>query len=56
MKLSTPTKLVFWLSTALAVLGIIGKFVAIPFVSSYNFWLVAAGFVLLWLGNVLKGF
>ena len=56
MKLSPPTKTVFWLSTVLAVLGILGTFITIPFVSGFAFWLVAAGFVLLWLGNALKGF
>ena len=56
MKLSTPTKVVFWLSTVLAVLGILGQFIALPLVGGFEFWLVAAGFVLLWLGNTLKGF
>ncbi|HOJ00957.1 MAG TPA: hypothetical protein PLL88_05005 [Anaerolineaceae bacterium] len=56
MKLSAPTKLVFWLATILAVLGIIGNFVALPVIGGFTFWLLAAGFVLLWLGNVLKGF
>jgi hypothetical protein len=56
MKLSTPTKLVFWLSTVLGVLGILGNFITLPLIGAYSFWLLAAGFVLLWLGNVLKGF
>ena len=56
MKLTPPTKIVFWLATILAVLGIIGNFVALPLIGGYEFWLLAAGFVLLWLGNTLKGF
>ncbi|MGV8026410.1 MAG: hypothetical protein AB2L18_07640 [Anaerolineaceae bacterium] len=56
MKLSTPTKLVFWLATVLGALGIIGNFIALPLIGGYEFWLLAVGFVLLWLGNVLKGF
>ncbi len=56
MKLSAPTKTIFWLSTILAALGIIGKFVTLPFVSGNAFWLVAVGFILLWLGNTMKGF
>ena len=57
MKLSPPTKIVFWLSTILAVLGIVSQLlVKIPVVSGNEFWFVAAGFVLLWLGNALKGF
>jgi len=56
MKLNPPTKVVFWLSTVLAVLGILGQFIALPLVGGFEFWLVAAGFVLLWLGNTMKGF
>ncbi len=57
MKLSRPTKNVFWIATVLAALGIIGELVSgIPVVSQYPFWFVAVGFVLLWLGNTMKGF
>lgn len=56
MRLSPPTKSVFWIATVFAVLGLLGSFVSIPFVSAYTFWFVVVGFVLLWLGNVLKGF
>ena len=56
MNLNPPTKVVFWLSTVLAVLGILGQFIALPLVGGFEFWLVAAGFVLLWLGNTMKGF
>lgn len=56
MKLTPPTKNVFWISTVLAVLGLVGQFVSIPFVSTYAFWLVVVGYVLLWLGNTMKGF
>ena len=56
MKLSTPTNLVFWIATVLAALGLIGSLVSLPFVSTYAFWFVVIGFVLLWLGNVMKGF
>lgn len=56
MKLTPPTKNVFWIATVLAALGLIGSLVAIPVVSQYAFWLVVVGFVLLWLGNTMKGF
>jgi len=56
MKLSTPTNLVFWIATVLGALGILGTLVTLPFISGIAFWLLAIGFVLLWLGNVLKGF
>lgn len=57
MKLSQPKKNVFWIATAFAAIGIIGELVPnIPFISTNSFWFAAVGFVLLWLGNVLKGF
>jgi len=55
MKLNAPTKNWWWISVILAVVGVIGYFVAIPFVSVYAFWLVTVGFVLLALSTVLKG-
>lgn len=56
MKLNPPTKIVFWLSTVVAVLGILGKFIGLPIVTGNEFWFVVVGFVLLWLGNTMKGF
>jgi len=56
MKLSQPTTVVFWVATVLAVLGILGSLVTLPFVSQFAFWFVVIGFVLLWLGNTMKGF
>ena len=56
MKLTPPTKNVYWISTVLAVLGLLGTFVSIPFVSAYAFWFVVVAFVLLWLGVSMKGF
>ena len=56
MRLTPPKKNVFWISTVLAALGLIGSFVSIPFVSENAFWFVVVGFVLLWLGNAVKGF
>ena len=56
MRLTPPKKNVFWIATIIAVLGILAEFVAIPFVSTYAFWFVVVGFVLLWLGNAVKGF
>ena len=56
MKLTPPTKIVFWIATVLGALGILDHFMALPIVDGNEFWLLAAGFVLLWLGNTLKGF
>jgi hypothetical protein len=56
MRLSPPKQNTFWVATILAALGIISKFVPIPFVSENMFWFVVVGFVVLWLGNYLKDF
>jgi hypothetical protein len=56
MKITPPTKGTLWISAILAVLGIIASFITIPFLSGFAFWLVVAGYVLLFLGIVLKGF
>jgi hypothetical protein len=55
MKLNAPTKNFWWISVILAVLAVVGQFVAIPFVSVYSFWVITVGFVLLALSTVLKG-
>jgi len=55
MKLNAPKKITWWISVVLGVLGILGQLIAIPFVSTYAIWFVAAGFVLLALATSLKG-
>lgn len=56
MKISAPTKMVWLISLILAVLGLLSTFIAIPFISVNAFWFVLVGYVLLFLGTVLKGF
>ena len=56
MRLTPPKKWVFWTSVILALLGLVGYFVTIPFISGITFWLVLVGYVLLAAGNTLKGF
>ena len=54
MKLSAP-KVVTWVVAVVAgVLGILGNFISLPFVSDYTFFLVSVGFVLLALATYLK--
>ncbi|MBR6178835.1 MAG: hypothetical protein IKQ70_13300 [Bacteroidales bacterium] len=55
MKLSAPTNAVWGVATALGVVGIIANFVSIPFVSTYAFWFLVAGFAILALACLLKG-
>lgn len=54
MKLNAPKNTTWWIAVIAGVLGILGNFVSIPVVSQYDFWLVAAGFVLLVLATYLK--
>ena len=56
MKLNPPKKLTFWISVVLVVLGLIGSFVSIPFVSGAAFWFVLVGYVVLVAGLLIKGF
>ena len=54
MKLSAPKVVTWWIAVVAGVLGILGTFISIPFVSNYTFFLVAAGFVLLALATYFK--
>lgn len=54
MKLSRPKVITFWISVILVALGILASLGSIPPLSSYAFWMVVAGFVLLALGNLLR--
>ncbi len=54
MKFSAPTQVVWLIAVILGVLGILGKFATINFVTPNAFWLVMAGFVLLAIGTMYK--
>lgn len=56
MKLSAPKETVWWIATIVGALGIIGKFADVSFITPNSWWLVAIGFILLFLGTFLKGF
>ncbi len=53
--LSAPTQAVFLISLIIAIIALIGFFVAIPVVSAYAFWIAIIGYVVLALGCVMKG-
>ena len=56
MRLSAPKKATWWVAVVVGVVGILAKFVTIPVLSGFAFWLVAAGFIILALATYLKGF
>lgn len=56
MKLTPPTKILYWIATVLGALGILGKFIAsLPIIPPYSCWLLLIAFVLFWIGNTFKG-
>ena len=55
MRTNAPRSNVWWISVIIGVLGIVGKFVALPIVSMYSWWFVAIGFVILALATIIKG-
>ncbi|MFN2145083.1 MAG: hypothetical protein ACK2T7_07000 [Anaerolineales bacterium] len=54
MKLTPPTKNVFWISAIVALLGVVAYF--FPAVNPYAVFIVLVGYILLFLGNAMKGF
>lgn len=55
MKLTPPKAITFWISVILVVIGALAPVLSIPFVSTYALAFVIVGFVLLALGNMVKG-
>lgn len=55
MNLNEPKVVTFWIAVILALLGVLASQGIIAGLDSYAFWLVVAGFVLLALGNLMKG-
>ena len=53
--LSAPKNITWWIALILAVLGIIGNFASVPFLSQFSFWLVVASAALLLLATRVKG-
>ena len=56
MKLSKPKVITFWIAVALALLGLLAVIFSITALDPYAFWLVVVGFLVLALGNLVKGF
>jgi hypothetical protein len=54
MNLSAPSQIVFWIAVIVAIVAIVGTFVAIPVVTPYAFWVAILAFVILAGGNLMK--
>ncbi len=51
---SAPSKFVWIIGLISGILGIIGHFVSVDFLTTYNYWFLLTGFVLLALGTTFK--
>ena len=56
MQLSKPKNVTFIIALVLFVLGLLGQFSVLAFLTPYAIWLLIAAFVVLALGNLLEGF
>ena len=54
MKLKAPKQITFWVAVVVALIGVIVSFVAIPFLSNHQHWIIALGFVILAAGNLVE--
>lgn len=54
MKFNAPTQVVWLIAVIAGVLGILGNFTTIAFVSANAFWLVTVGFALLAIGTMYR--
>lgn len=55
MQTNAPKFVTWVVGVVIGCLGILGTLVAIPFISTYPFWILAVGFAILALGSVIKG-
>jgi len=55
MHTNAPNFILWIVAVGIAALGILAKFVVIPVISVYAFWVVVIAFVVLALATVLKG-
>jgi hypothetical protein len=54
MKLNAPTQLFFYISVALVVLGLLGKYGGLAAARQYDFMLVLVGYIVLAIGVIMK--
>ncbi|MFN2146239.1 MAG: hypothetical protein ACK2T7_12870 [Anaerolineales bacterium] len=53
MKLSAPKNVTFYVALVLGALGILAKLIPLGFLTTYSFWLLAIGFIVLVVANLL---
>lgn len=55
MKLSAFTLLLFFVSVALALASLVGRFQEVQYLTEYQYWLMAGAFGVLAFGIIFKG-
>ncbi len=55
MKLTPPKQITYWISVALALLGLLGNLGVVAALAPFSFWFVFVGFLLLALSLMVKG-
>ncbi len=55
MKLSAPKQVTFWVAVVIGLIGLVVQIAQISILLPYAFWIVVVGFVILILGNMVKG-
>ena len=55
MTLKAPKQITFWIAVAIAVVGVVLRLVNIPSLSGHPGWVELIAFVVLALGNLIKG-
>jgi hypothetical protein len=53
--LSAPSRVVFLISLALAIIAVLGALVIIPVITQHAFWIAILGYIVLALGTLMKG-
>lgn len=57
MRLTAPTPVTFWIATIVAIAALVSRYagVSIPVISGNEFVTLLVGFVILFIGNVIRG-
>jgi len=53
--LNAPSRAIFLISLALAVIALLGALVVIPVVTQYAFWIAILAYIVLTLGVIMRG-
>jgi hypothetical protein len=56
MSLSAPKQITFWVAVVVALIGLIGAVAKISVLETWGIWVLALGFVILAIGNLMEGF